>query len=159
MADGMTASAYVALLRSRYGVLFALDGARVLFVSDRPLPDAARAALRDYGPQLVGFFLTGADLDLDTELTRREMDELGLQRMQNGRITHPDGDERANEILAGVVDIEDAKRDALRRRVSIGLPPRVEIQAKEVYPGCFTYTEPKGVRAVIMFNGRRLPTE
>ena len=156
----MKASAYVALLTLRYGVTFGIAGTRLLFVSDRPLPDGVRIALRQFSAAVLAYLATGLDDDLTANLSRRELDELGLLRMNNGCVTHPDGDDAALDILAGVVASEDARRDALARRIdSDGLPPRAEVHAKEVIPGTFVWTETKGARTVPMFNGRPLLQE
>lgn len=156
----MTASSYVSLLTTRYGVTFGIAKTRLVFVSEQPLPESVRVALRQFAALVLTFLATGMDADLTAEMNRRELEDLGLLRLKNGRFTHPEGDDAALDILAGVVTPEQAREDALARRVDPHrLPPKVKVQAVEVHSGFYKWTEPKGARAVPVINGRPLFTE
>ncbi|HXT69384.1 MAG TPA: hypothetical protein VN700_06505 [Vicinamibacterales bacterium] len=152
----MRVSRYVRILEDRLGALLGLDNDRLLVVRPKEFPRRSAIALAGYAPQLVLYFLTGSDADLSLNTMANELHELGLVQLENGEWTHPLGDETADLIVAGVLepDTLSASELALIRRYQ--QPSRVEVEALQVSPGVFRWSEPKGVWVVPMFRGRRL---
>jgi hypothetical protein len=147
----MTVAHYVRIIEQRFDALLGLDGDRLLIVSNTPLPRAAATALAGYAAQLIWYFESGRDSELSLEKMEQELRALGLMQMGNGAWTHPSGDDMADLIVAGVLDptapVNPTRRDA---------PHPTPVEAEQVRPGTFKWTEPRGVRVVPMFRGRRL---
>ena len=160
----MTISTYVRRIETQFNALLGLDDGDLLLVTDAPLPRAAQVALAGYAPQLVTYFTTGRDAELSIGQMTRALERLGLLQMPNGHWSHPDGDDAADAIVAGLVAPEDAARLAVardaRRREFAGipppLPPRVKVEVVEVAPGRYRWTETEGVRTVPVLNGHPL---
>lgn len=143
----MKISTYLEILEHDHGTLVGIDGDRLMHVSERPLPQTVRVALAGYAPQLVAYFKSGTDRALDLSAMSRNLKDLGLIRMPNGRWTASEGDDHAERLLAGLLE---PPPPVIRRGTT------VRVDAEEIRPGFYTWTEPLGVRAVPMFNGRRL---
>ena len=112
----MTVSQYVQLIETKHQTLLGLDDDQLLVVSNARLPRSVALALVGLAPQLVRYFQSGVDRDLSITLRERELKALGLIRIgYDRRLTHPDGDEIADQIIAGVLDHDDAERDTLDR--------------------------------------------
>src|SRR5436190_10056376 len=112
----MKLSSYIKQLETKYQTLVGLDGERLCVVSNDALPRFVSFALAGYAPQLIRYFKSGEDRDLSVLLGERELKSLGLMRIGGAGVwTHPQGDEVADQIIAGFIDHDDAQRDATTR--------------------------------------------
>lgn len=157
----MNISNYVHTLEDKYGTLLGVDDdERLVVASNTPLPRRAAIALAGYASQVIGYFRTGTDGPLPLRLMEKDLEDLGLIRMPHGNWTHPAGDEAADLLITGILEPDKADVEAIKR-LKQRWPPdiadrRQEIKAQEIEPGVYRWTEPKGVWAVPVFNGRRL---
>lgn len=134
------------------GVRPALRAGRLSIENGKVLPAWLLQTVTAHRANLVAFLERGEDRDLQPIRAREELKRFGFVQLETGAWSHPDGDEKGNLILLGLVDpqvIDDEQARARKELIALGakpLPPRVTdvTDLRQVYPGRWRWSEQRG---------------
>lgn len=162
----MKASKFIEDIERKHDIAILMDGGVLRVMEWEKLPQFLRLAIAGHRERLAEYLTTQIDVELTITKCRAELEKFGFYQMSNGEWTSPDGDDYMDEVLAGLLDPADVEAAAVERQAqrrleaaAMGvppqhLPPKVTIEATEVSPGRYRWTEPAGVRARIVYKGR-----
>ena len=145
----MKASEFAAHLVDRGASLVLRDG-RLIARGASTLPPWTRQALAAHRADLFAYLAHGEDRDLQPTRARAELKRLGFVQIANGRFCHPQGDEKGDAILLGLISPDEVDREAEHARRDINAPPAPRGHAQqvedlhEVHPGRWRWTEHAG---------------
>ena len=146
----MRCSEFIAHLVER-GVRCVLRDGRMVARGASTLPTWTRQALAAHRDELTQFLVDTLDQELKPKRARQELIALGFIQLETGVFCHPQGDEKGDRILLGLIDpaVLDAERDIAAKDIHAPPPPlprAIEVShLREVYPGRWRWTETGGV--------------
>jgi hypothetical protein len=100
----MKASKFVAQAKKKYGAKFAVEDGNLVVLNRPQLPSFLQLAIAGHQEQLVDWLVERVDVELTVRQCQRDLEALGLVRMEHNEWTHPLGDEGLEELLAGLLD-------------------------------------------------------
>jgi hypothetical protein len=143
----ITARQFIEEIERTRGVVFVAQGDELLVLQPKGLTPHDRRVIKHHRDELLAA-LRDKDFALRPVVGRERYPAIGFVRLpETGQWTHPEGDAVGDRILAGLVDLDTAERDATERKRQAGAlprPPREDATVTVVHPGFVTWTERKG---------------
>lgn len=104
----MKTSRFVEQVETVYDCALVVQAGRLHVLTDAPLPPHVRLGLAGHRDELVGWLAHRTDADLRIIRAHAELTHLGIVQLENGDWTHPDGDHVMDELIAGLLNPDDA---------------------------------------------------
>jgi hypothetical protein len=147
----MKASELLTHLRS-LGVDAQLRGPTFIVRNAKALPGWLLQTVTAHRAALKAFLQHDEDRDLQPIVAQHELRRFGFVQLDTGAWSHPDGDERGNLILLGLIDpqvLDDEQARARDQLLHLGakrVPPTpVDVtDLREVQPGRYRWSEQGG---------------
>jgi hypothetical protein len=114
------------------------------------LPPWLKQALAAHRQEVNAFLNTDEDVELKPTRARHELIALGFIQLETGEFCHPQGDEKGDAILLGLIDpaVLDAENEQAAKDINAPpprLPRAVPVnELREVYPGRWRWSEVGG---------------
>lgn len=130
------------------GVVLHVRDRRLIVRNANTLPAWLLQAVTVHRDAIRTFLVDGEDAEITPEDTRRDLRTLGfIQIPETGTWCWPEGDEKGDLILLGLIDPDVLDAEHERARRDINAPPRTIDEAvpvddlRQVYPGRHRWSE------------------